>query len=338
MYPTASLSEEFVLPIATGRKTPEETGNDNIEERNPFARIPYQFYMAFLRKPVYGVIVQKILSANIARCRKEQGLTQEQLAARLGITYQAVSKWETGQTMPDISLLATLAQTLNVSVDKLLGYDAARYEISPYEEHYQKNEYYWGVEPSTMCLKVLELLPPSRPLKLLDIGCGEGKDAVFFARCGYEVSAFDISDAGIEKTKRLAEQARVPVRAFKANLWDYRLEEEYDILYSSGVLEYIKPELRDEIMGNYKSHVAEDGLVALHVFVNKPFVPRAPEKEKYSWLWKSGELFTYFHDWLIEHCSEYVFDCDSSGIPHRHAANRLLARNLKTDSNNGIKW
>jgi mRNA interferase MazF len=43
--------------------------------------------------------------------------------------------------------------------------------------------------------------------------------------------------------------------------------------------------------------------------------------------WKSGQLFTYFHDWYIEHCTEYVFDCNSSGIPHRHAANRLFARN-----------
>jgi tellurite methyltransferase len=273
----------------------------------------------------------KIVSANVARFRKEQGFTQEQLAAKLGITYQAVSKWETEQTMPDISLLPTLAQTLNVSVDKLLGYDTARYEVSPYEEKYQKDEYFWGLEPSTMCLKVLELLPPSRPLKLLDIGCGEGKDAVFFARCGYEVSAFDISDAGIEKTKRLADQARVPVRVFKANLWDYRLDEKFDILYSSGVLAYIKPELRDEIMENYKSHVADDGLAALHVFVQKPFVARAPEKEKYSWLWKSGELFTYFHDWLIEQCTEYIFDCNSSGIPHKHAANRLFARNYRAE-------
>lgn len=275
--------------------------------------------------------MQKIISANIARCRKEQGLTQEQLATKLGITYQAVSKWETEQSMPDIMLLPTLAQKLNISVDKLLGYDAGLYETSPYEKKYQNEEYYWGVDASTMCLKVLELLSPSRPLKLLDIGCGEGKDAVFFARCGYEVSAFDISDAGIEKTKRLADKAHVSVRAFKANIWDYRLEEKYDILYSSGVLEYIKPELRNEIMENYKSHVTENGLVALHTFVNKPFIARSPGKEKYSRLWKSGELFTYFHDWLIEHCTEYVFDCNSSGIPHRHAANRLFARNLKTE-------
>ena len=39
--------------------------------------------------------------------------------------------------------------------------------------------------------------PPEQPLKLLDIGCGEGRNAVFFARNGYNVTAFDISEKGI---------------------------------------------------------------------------------------------------------------------------------------------
>ncbi|MDR1736142.1 MAG: helix-turn-helix domain-containing protein [Oscillospiraceae bacterium] len=270
--------------------------------------------------------MKETLSGNIARYRREKGLTQEDVAGFLNITFQAVSKWETGQTMPDITLLPPLAKALGVSVDKLLGYSAFGGDLSCYEREYQKDEYFWGLNPSKMCLKVLEHMPPVRKLKLLDIGCGEGKDAVFFARCGYEVSAFDISDAGLDKLKRLAERACVPVRAFKANIWDFRLEEEYDVLFSSGTLHYIKPELRDEVMGNYKTHVRKQGIVSFHVFVDKPFIGPAPEKE-YSYLWKSGELFTYFHDWYIESCSEYVFDCNSSGVAHRHAANRLLAVN-----------
>jgi len=273
--------------------------------------------------------MREILSGNISRYRKDIGLTQETLADRLGITFQAVSKWETGQTIPDTSLLPKLAQTLNVSIDKLFGYSAYNKDTSYYESDYQKDEYFWGVEPSTMCLKILELLPPVRPVKVLDIGCGEGKDAVFLARCGYNVSAFDISEAGLEKTKRLADQARVHVRTFRANMWDYRLDVEYDVLFSSGALHYIKPALRDEVMENYKAHVSENGIVTLHVFVEKPFISAPPEKEENSFHWKSGQLFTYFHDWYIVNCMEYVFDCNSSGIPHRHAANRLYARNTK---------
>lgn len=271
-------------------------------------------------------MMRDVLAGNIARYRRELSFTQEALANKLGVTFQAVSKWETGQTIPDTPLLPILAQTLGVSIDKLMGYSAFREDISYYEDDYRKEAYFWGVEPSQMCLKVLELCPPKRPLKLLDIGCGEGKDAVFFARCGYDVSAFDISEAGLEKTKRLAEKARVHVKTFRANLRDYRLEGNYDILHSSGALHYIKPELRDEIMANYKAHINPNGVVAFHVFVEKPFIAPPPEREEHAYNWQSGRLFTYFHDWYIEDCMEYVFDCNSSGIPHRHAANRLLAR------------
>lgn len=59
------------------------------------------------------------LSANIKRLRQEKNLTQEQLAAKLGISAQAVSKWETSETYPDGTLLVPLAQELDVSLDVL---------------------------------------------------------------------------------------------------------------------------------------------------------------------------------------------------------------------------
>jgi tellurite methyltransferase len=297
-----------------------------------FAEVQMRGYCFAAVKGVYCLQrvvsdMRGILAGNISRYRKDLGLTQESLADKLGVTFQAVSKWETGQSVPDTMLLLPLAQELGVSLDKLMGYSASHTDTSFYEDDYRKAEYFWGVEPNTACLKVIELLPPTKLLKLLDIGCGEGKDAVFFARCGYDVSAFDISEAGLEKTRLLADKARVPVRTFRADLWDYRLDEQYDVLYSSGVLHYIKPELRDEVMANYKSHVNDNGLVAFHAFVGKPFVPPAPD-DGYHHLWKSGQLFTYFHDWRIEQCSEYIFECNSSGVPHRHAANRLYAKKV----------
>ncbi len=57
----------------------------------------------------------------IITLRKELSMTQEQLAQELGITAQAVSKWETGQSYPDITLLPKLAEVFHVRVDELLG-------------------------------------------------------------------------------------------------------------------------------------------------------------------------------------------------------------------------
>ncbi|MDL0221673.1 helix-turn-helix domain-containing protein, partial [Clostridioides difficile] len=58
----------------------------------------------------------------IQRLRKERNLTQEQLAKFIGVSTPAVSKWESGNSYPDIELLPLLADFFNVSIDKLLNY------------------------------------------------------------------------------------------------------------------------------------------------------------------------------------------------------------------------
>ena len=61
------------------------------------------------------------LGKRIMRNRKKLGLTQDQLAEKLGVTAQAVSKWENDQSCPDISMLPRLAEIFGVSTDELLG-------------------------------------------------------------------------------------------------------------------------------------------------------------------------------------------------------------------------
>ena len=64
------------------------------------------------------------LSSNIKRLRLDKNLTQEQLATKLGVSAQAVSKWETSETYPDGALLVPLANELEVSLDELFGNDS----------------------------------------------------------------------------------------------------------------------------------------------------------------------------------------------------------------------
>ena len=61
------------------------------------------------------------INEQIAYYRKQRGLTQEDVARALGVTNQAVSKWESAQCCPDIALLPELACLFDVSVDELLG-------------------------------------------------------------------------------------------------------------------------------------------------------------------------------------------------------------------------
>ena len=264
------------------------------------------------------------LAGNIVKNRKSKGITQEQLAEFIGVTKASVSKWETGTSYPEIDLLPAIASILQTSSDTLLGYEYKTHGY--YDERYKKEEFFWGLQPNETCFEIMKMKPPIKSLKVLDIGCGEGKDAVFFARNGYQVTAFDLSKDGIEKGKRLAEQCGVYVDFFQADLNDYRLVDKYDIIFSSGVFDYMKPDLRIEITEHLKEHTNDDGLNAIKVFVEKPFIEVDDKKKKaYRYSWKSGELFTYYYDWEISTMKEVIYDCNSGGVPHKHCIDIMIA-------------
>ena len=65
---------------------------------------------------------------NIKRLRKEKELTQETLADFLGVSFQTISKWERGETYPDITMLPIISRFFNTTVDNLLGVNKSREE------------------------------------------------------------------------------------------------------------------------------------------------------------------------------------------------------------------
>lgn len=62
----------------------------------------------------------KSVGSQISMLRKQKGLTQNELGERLGISFQAVSKWERGETLPDTAILLDLAEVLETTVDYIL--------------------------------------------------------------------------------------------------------------------------------------------------------------------------------------------------------------------------
>lgn len=87
--------------------------------------------------------MNETLGTNIMRLRKEAGLTQEQLANALGISYQAVSKWENGVSCPDISTLPLLADLFSVSIDSLFGRETAALAVVQEEPKKSSPDYPW---------------------------------------------------------------------------------------------------------------------------------------------------------------------------------------------------
>ena len=78
---------------------------------------------------------QTAIGSYIARKRKEQNLTQEQLAEKIGVSNKTISKWENGKCMPDYSIIEPLCEALGVTLPELMdGEDAAEDSVRVYDD------------------------------------------------------------------------------------------------------------------------------------------------------------------------------------------------------------
>ena len=78
---------------------------------------------------------QTAIGSYIARKRKEQNLTQEQLAQQLGVSNKTISKWENGKCTPDYSIIQRLCDAIHVTLPELMdGEDAAENSVHVYDD------------------------------------------------------------------------------------------------------------------------------------------------------------------------------------------------------------
>jgi len=80
---------------------------------------------------------QVITGQFIKKCRKAKGLTQEQLAEKMNISYKTVSKWECGNGLPEVSLMMPLCEILDITVNELLS--GCRLDESSYKAKAEEN-------------------------------------------------------------------------------------------------------------------------------------------------------------------------------------------------------
>ncbi len=123
------------------------------------------------------------LGENIKKLRRKKGLTQENLAEFLGVTFQSVSNWERGESYPDITMLPEIAGFFKVSVDELMGADRAKAE----KEILSKIEEYNNLTDSKLMQEIVNDLKKKYPndfrVQLRQLGClvrfSENKSEVF---------------------------------------------------------------------------------------------------------------------------------------------------------------
>jgi tellurite methyltransferase len=162
--------------------------------------------------------------------------------------------------------------------------------------------------------------------KALDLGCGEGRNSLFLAECGFDVTAVDISEAGIRKLDALAKDRSLSVVAEVADMREYRFRRQYDLIVSHGCLHLIERDSWQELIRLFKTYTTPGGINVVVVFTDT--IPPPDDLRDYCLgLFREGELFTLYSDWESVLQRSYTLEDEHpGGLRHRHPVNKLVAR------------
>jgi tellurite methyltransferase len=194
---------------------------------------------------------------------------------------------------------------------------------SPWAREYVRRprDYIWGTEPTSLAREVSDLLPPGA--RVLDLGCGEGRDSVFFASRGFEVTGVEVSLAGLRKAERLARERGLEVRWLHGDMAHVSLDGAFDLVYSCGAIHYVPRRERARLFPRLKALTLPGGYHACIVFTDRRVYR---EKGEVMDCFVPGELTGAYANWRILRREERLITCAQDGTPHRHSIELLVAR------------
>lgn len=194
---------------------------------------------------------------------------------------------------------------------------------SPWAREYARtpDEYVWGTDPSPLAIEMSRLLAPGA--RVLELGCGEGRDSVFFASLGFEVAGVDVSAVGLRKAERLARERGVEVQWIHGDVARCPVAGPFDLVYSCGAIHYVPRRRRARLLQRLKALTRAGGHHAHIVFTDREVYVERGEIIDY---FTPEELGRAYADWVILRCDEIVIPCRQDGTSHQHGAQELIAR------------
>ena len=196
-----------------------------------------------------------------------------------------------------------------------------------WEESYQrpgKLDTFGGGQPNESIVRAAFLIPAGA--RVLDIGCGEGRNALYLAGLGFQTSAFDISVSGIKKLREMADQRNLIIGASVCDMREYNFPHHYDLIVCQGCLHLIERAEWKLLINRMKKFTTPGGYHVTGVFTDT--VPE-PEDQRglMIGLFKEGELEGQYHDWKIVESNTFRFHhTHPGGISHEHSGNEISAR------------
>jgi 2-polyprenyl-3-methyl-5-hydroxy-6-metoxy-1,4-benzoquinol methylase/DNA-binding XRE family transcriptional regulator len=190
-----------------------------------------------------------MINLKLAGYRRKKKLTQVELAKHLGVSFQSISKWETGAAMPDIVMLSTLADYFEVSLDDLVG------RSSPGHRKSQNDQLtYWGKKLDYLQetrkdlwnedyfeFLVLTVWKFDEPINIVDYGCGYGYLGLKLLPLlpeGSTYTGIDISDELIDEAEKVFLNSSFKTHFIRCDIYDYESSETYDVAICQAVLRH----------------------------------------------------------------------------------------------------
>ena len=181
----------------------------------------------------------------------------------------------------------------NSRLNKLSGEKSAPYDKkATWDQRYSQRRYVYGKEPARFLAENYDYLPPES--KVLDMGMGEGRNAVFLAQKGHFVTGVDISSVAIKKARSLAKEFGVKIKTIVGTLTKYKLpDESFDAIIC---FYYVDRELNDKIQRWLKP----GGILIYEAHTTKEF-EKGNQKtaSKYNYYLKPQELLSMFPNMQI---------------------------------------
>ncbi len=162
--------------------------------------------------------------------------------------------------------------------------------IMNFDKHYNSEKYFFGKDAPPYIKKLLTLKNSGT---VLDLGCGEGPEIVFFAQNGFDVLGVDISEVGLKKAHKLAEEKGIKVKTQKSSITNFKYERDYDIILSLNTLHFLKEADAKRAIQKMKEHTKKNGINVLNVFTN------VKTTQKFAYLFRQDELKELYSDWKI---------------------------------------
>lgn len=166
-----------------------------------------------------------------------------------------------------------------------------------YDERYSQPGLYWESKPTRLAHDVVRIVRsfPRSPRTLVDLGSGEDRDSIYFARRGYRVLGADISSVGIRAAERRASRLGVNVRLRVGGIRTYRRSHPVDVVFCSGALNNLPRRIRARRFEHFKANTAPGRINAMNADVPKPYIP-PHSMNPFASPFRSGELLGYYWD------------------------------------------